>query len=52
MYEEDKEEPEFEIPVCKRIVERYNNRTGHKPIADLGLQIADYNNKIINHQRH
>lgn len=39
------EDPEFEIPVCKRIVERYNNRQSHTPIADLGLSISDYDNK-------
>lgn len=38
------EDPEFEIPVCKRIVKRYVNRRGHKEIADCGLQIADYIN--------
>lgn len=39
------EDPEFEIPVCKRIVERYKNRQSHTPIADLGLSISDYDNK-------
>jgi (E)-4-hydroxy-3-methylbut-2-enyl-diphosphate synthase len=29
------EDPEFEIPVCRDIVERYKNRSGHKPIAEL-----------------
>lgn len=29
------EEPEFEIPVCKKLVERYNNRTNHKYIPDI-----------------
>ena len=33
------EDPEFEIPVCKRIVERYNNRQSHTPIADLDTEI-------------
>ncbi len=33
------EDPEFEIPVCKRIVERYNNRDNHKPIAELHTEI-------------
>lgn len=37
------EEPEFEIPVCIRIAERYSNRANHTPIADLGLPISDYN---------
>lgn len=35
------EEPEFEIPVAKALVERYNNRKGHKPIADVGSSIWD-----------
>ncbi len=39
------EDPEFEIPVCKRIVERYKNRQSHTPITDLGLSISDYDNK-------
>jgi (E)-4-hydroxy-3-methylbut-2-enyl-diphosphate synthase len=26
------EEPEFEIPVCRKLVERYSSRHGHKPI--------------------
>ncbi len=29
------EDPEFEIPVCKDIVDRYTNRPGHEPIAEL-----------------
>lgn len=33
------EDPEFEIPVCKRIVERYNNRDNHKPIDELHTEI-------------
>ncbi|NOS85135.1 MAG: (E)-4-hydroxy-3-methylbut-2-enyl-diphosphate synthase [Ignavibacteria bacterium] len=32
------EDPEFEIPVCKRIVERYNDRQSHTPIADLDTE--------------
>lgn len=36
------EEPEFEIPVCKRIAARYSKRENHAPIADLGLRISDY----------
>ncbi len=42
------EDPEFEIPVCKRIAARYDNRENHTPIADLGLMISDsdnYNNQ-------
>ncbi|HMQ78662.1 MAG TPA: (E)-4-hydroxy-3-methylbut-2-enyl-diphosphate synthase [Ignavibacteria bacterium] len=33
------EDPEFEIPVCKRIVERYNNRDDHKPIVEVYTEI-------------
>ena len=29
------EEPEFEIPVCRKLVERYSSRTGHKPIPEV-----------------
>lgn len=29
------EDPEFEIPVCRDIVKRYLNRTGHTPIEPL-----------------
>lgn len=29
------EDPEFEIPVCRDIVDRYKNRSGHKSIAEL-----------------
>jgi (E)-4-hydroxy-3-methylbut-2-enyl-diphosphate synthase len=41
------EDPEFEIPVCKRIVERYNNRENHAHIADLGFSISDYNDNNV-----
>ncbi len=41
------EDPEFEIPVCKRIVERYNKRENHIPIADLGVTISDFNQSAI-----
>lgn len=45
------EDPEFEIPVCKRIVSRYNKREHHEPIADLGLKISDpVNSAILNPQ--
>ncbi|MBN8583657.1 MAG: (E)-4-hydroxy-3-methylbut-2-enyl-diphosphate synthase [Ignavibacteria bacterium] len=45
------EDPEFEIPVCKRIVARYNNREHHEPIPDLGLKISDrVNSAILNPQ--
>ncbi|MBL7895904.1 MAG: (E)-4-hydroxy-3-methylbut-2-enyl-diphosphate synthase [Bacteroidia bacterium] len=29
------EEPEFEIPVAKNLIERYSNRKNHKPIQEL-----------------
>lgn len=29
------EDPEFEIPVCKDLVKRYENRTHHSPIKEL-----------------
>lgn len=29
------EEPEFEIPIAKSLVERYNNRATHKPISEI-----------------
>ncbi|MFI5163942.1 MAG: (E)-4-hydroxy-3-methylbut-2-enyl-diphosphate synthase [Bacteroidia bacterium] len=35
------EEPEFEIPVAKNLVERYSNRKNHKEIPDLGFKIKD-----------
>lgn len=41
------EDPEFEIPVCKRIVARYSGRENHKPIADLGVTISDFNQSEI-----
>ncbi len=31
------EDPEFEIPVAKALVDRYNNRIGHASIVDLPL---------------
>lgn len=37
------EEPEFEIPVCKEIVEKYVNRQNNKKIPDLGISISDFN---------
>jgi (E)-4-hydroxy-3-methylbut-2-enyl-diphosphate synthase len=33
------EEPEYEIPVCIKLVERYNNRAGHKEILDIESEI-------------
>ncbi len=35
------EEPEFEIPVAKKLVERYAQRTKHLPIANLGSSISE-----------
>ncbi len=29
------EDPEFEIPVAKNLVERYHNRNNHKPISEI-----------------
>lgn len=34
------EDPEFEIPVCRDIVDRYKNRSGHQPIAELNSAMA------------
>lgn len=33
------EEPELEIPVCIKLVERYSSRAGHKKIADIESDI-------------
>ncbi|MEP6466404.1 MAG: (E)-4-hydroxy-3-methylbut-2-enyl-diphosphate synthase [Parafilimonas sp.] len=35
------EDPEFEIPVCKDLVKRYENRNHHSPIKDLLHNISD-----------
>ena len=35
------EDPEFEIPVCKDLVKRYENRTHHSPIKNLLHNISD-----------
>lgn len=43
------EEPEFEIPVCKELVERYNNREGHKeipPIMDNPLDPFAFSRRV------
>ncbi len=32
------EDPEFEIPVCKRIVNRYSARESHEPIPELNTE--------------
>jgi len=34
------EDPEFEIPVCKDLVERYEHRSHHSPIQDLFKTIS------------
>ncbi len=31
------EDPEFEMPVAKALVDRYNNRSGHKPIKSIEI---------------
>jgi len=36
------EEPEFEIPIAKALVERYSNRSPHKTIPDIGSQKLPY----------
>lgn len=43
------EDPEFEIPVCKRIAARYDNRENHTLISDFGLPISDSDNNNNNH---
>jgi (E)-4-hydroxy-3-methylbut-2-enyl-diphosphate synthase len=35
------EDPEFEIPVCKDLVRRYENRSHHSPIKNLLHNISD-----------
>lgn len=42
------EEPEFEIPVCKKLVERYNNRADHKEIPDVNVPLTGEQSTIIN----
>ena len=40
------EDPEFEIPVARNLVERYNKRAGHSPIADVAnLPYSPYDYK-------
>ncbi|MEK6615920.1 MAG: (E)-4-hydroxy-3-methylbut-2-enyl-diphosphate synthase [Bacteroidota bacterium] len=36
------EEPEFEIPVAKNLVEHYSNRANHKPITNYRLPITGF----------
>lgn len=45
------EDPEFEIPVARALVERYNSRTDHKPIADLRFEINDLRFSPFEYQR-
>ncbi|HYJ62345.1 MAG TPA: flavodoxin-dependent (E)-4-hydroxy-3-methylbut-2-enyl-diphosphate synthase, partial [Parafilimonas sp.] len=53
------EDPEFEIPVCKDLVKRYENRAHHSPIKellyklkgkDVNLESSIANGEIINKQ--
>ena len=37
------EEPEFEVPVCIKLVNRYKDRENHPPIAGIGIPITEYN---------
>lgn len=40
------EDPEFEIPVAKNLIERYNKRAGHKAIAEIAnLPYSPYDYK-------
>ncbi len=41
------EDPEFEIPVCKDLVKRYENREHHSPIADLLQKIKSTVNRQL-----
>lgn len=45
------EEPEFELPVCRELVERYQGRAGHKkiiPVSKLGYTPTVYNKRKTN----
>jgi (E)-4-hydroxy-3-methylbut-2-enyl-diphosphate synthase len=42
------EEPEFEIPVCKKLIERYSARTDHKEIPDVNVPLTGEPSIIIN----
>lgn len=42
------EEPEFEIPVCKKLVERYNDKADHKEIPDVNIPLTGEPSTIIN----
>lgn len=41
------EEPEFEIPVAKALVERYSKRVTHRPIAEIENQESINNQDIL-----
>ena len=47
------EDPEFEIPVCKDLVKRYENRMHHSPIKDLlhKLHIKNTQRSTVNEQQ-
>ena len=51
------EDPEFEIPVCKDLVKRYENRNHHSPIKDLihnisgKLHVKSSQRSTVNGQR-
>ncbi len=42
------EEPEYEIPVCIKLVERYNIRPGHKEIPDVSVSLTGEQSSILN----
>ncbi|MES2285735.1 MAG: (E)-4-hydroxy-3-methylbut-2-enyl-diphosphate synthase [Bacteroidota bacterium] len=47
------EDPEFEIPVAKALVERYSNRSLHKPIIDIpNLELSTINNQPSTNNSH
>jgi (E)-4-hydroxy-3-methylbut-2-enyl-diphosphate synthase len=47
------EDPEFEIPVCKDLVKRYENRAHHSPIKNLlnKLHVKDSQQSTVNGQQ-
>ncbi len=47
------EDPEFEIPVCKDLVKRYENRAHHSPIKNLlnKLHVKDSQQSTVNAQQ-
>ncbi len=40
------EEPEYEIPVCRKIVEKYVNRTNLKPIPGIEVRLGSVQSEI------